>query len=189
MAKPKLPLEEVLPKAVHLKALLEPYCQRIEIAGSIRRKKPTVGDIEILYIPKSGFALMEGDLMETEVEDLCEEFVKTLLKDGTMELRRKSDDTTAFGKRVKLLRFRACQTPVDLFRCTPPEWANNLLSRTGGKDNNILIASSALKIGLEWLAFGSGFLNTQTREIIPVSCEEDAYRIVNLPFQPPENRL
>ena len=30
------------------KAQLAPYCERIEIAGSIRRKKPDVGDIEIV---------------------------------------------------------------------------------------------------------------------------------------------
>ncbi|MFA7256928.1 MAG: hypothetical protein WC047_05080 [Kiritimatiellales bacterium] len=31
---------------------LAPYCDRIEIAGSIRRRKPEVGDIEIVAIPK-----------------------------------------------------------------------------------------------------------------------------------------
>ena len=32
--------------------LLAPFCERIEIAGSTRRKKPEVGDIEIVCIPK-----------------------------------------------------------------------------------------------------------------------------------------
>jgi len=32
--------------------LLAPHCERIEIAGSIRRKKPEVKDIEIVAIPK-----------------------------------------------------------------------------------------------------------------------------------------
>lgn len=31
---------------------LKPYCQRIEIAGSLRRQKPVVHDIEICIIPK-----------------------------------------------------------------------------------------------------------------------------------------
>lgn len=189
MAKPKIPLEEALQKGIHIKTLLQPYCLRIEIAGSIRRKKPTVGDIEILYIPKPGFTLVEGDLMETEVEDLCQEFIKTLFKTKTLELRKKSNNSTAFGKLVKLLTIPQCQTPIDLFRCKQTTWANNLLSRTGGKTNNIRIASSALKLGIEWMPFGPGFFNPQTQKIIPISCEEEAYQIVNLPFQPPENRM
>jgi DNA polymerase/3'-5' exonuclease PolX len=35
-----------------VKAQLAPFCDRIEIAGSIRRKKPEVGDIEIVCVPK-----------------------------------------------------------------------------------------------------------------------------------------
>ena len=38
--------------AEQIKTVLAPSCQRIEIAGSIRRQKKTVGDIEIICIPK-----------------------------------------------------------------------------------------------------------------------------------------
>ncbi|MCX6994168.1 MAG: hypothetical protein NT011_13640 [Kiritimatiellaeota bacterium] len=37
--------------AERIRAELAPYCERIEIAGSIRRRKPEVGDIEIVCIP------------------------------------------------------------------------------------------------------------------------------------------
>ncbi len=45
--------EQALEIAERTKALLAPHCERIEIAGSIRRKKPHVKDIEIVAIPKS----------------------------------------------------------------------------------------------------------------------------------------
>jgi DNA polymerase/3'-5' exonuclease PolX len=38
--------------AENVKAQLAPHCERIEIAGSIRREKAEVGDIEIVAIPK-----------------------------------------------------------------------------------------------------------------------------------------
>jgi DNA polymerase/3'-5' exonuclease PolX len=38
--------------AERIKNELAPFCDRIEIAGSIRRRKPEVGDIEIVAIPK-----------------------------------------------------------------------------------------------------------------------------------------
>ncbi len=45
-------LYKTLQIAEKVKAQLAPHCERIEIAGSIRRKKPDVGDIEIVAIPK-----------------------------------------------------------------------------------------------------------------------------------------
>lgn len=44
--------EDAILIAERVKAELEPHCERIEIAGSIRRKKPEVKDIEIVAIPK-----------------------------------------------------------------------------------------------------------------------------------------
>lgn len=38
--------------AERIRAELAPHCERIEIAGSIRRRKSEVGDIEIVCIPK-----------------------------------------------------------------------------------------------------------------------------------------
>ena len=188
MEKPKIELSYALEKAEEILATLQPHCLKIQIAGSIRRKKPMVGDIEILYIPKPGTLHLPGDLMPTEVEDLCEEALKTLIESQTLSLRKKVDGTTAFGKKTKLLEISASQTPLDLFRCTPENWFNNLVSRTGGKENNILIAGTALKNGLEWQAFGNGFLHTATQKLFPVLEEKDAFEIVGLPYKPPEER-
>jgi len=52
MSKTKTPYAQAKPIADKVLADLAPYCQRIEIAGSLRRKKPEVGDIEIVCIPK-----------------------------------------------------------------------------------------------------------------------------------------
>lgn len=43
-------LQEILPIAERYKKILEPYCKRIEIAGSIRRKKDNPRDIELVII-------------------------------------------------------------------------------------------------------------------------------------------
>lgn len=45
-------LEQAQSIAEELRRELEPGCERIEIAGSIRRKKPEVKDIELCLIPK-----------------------------------------------------------------------------------------------------------------------------------------
>ncbi|MFH1640834.1 MAG: hypothetical protein ABIA66_02590, partial [Candidatus Omnitrophota bacterium] len=51
--KVKYPLEKMKYLAEDVVRLLRPYCTRIEIAGSIRRTRSEVSDIEIVCIPKT----------------------------------------------------------------------------------------------------------------------------------------
>jgi len=50
--KAKIPLAEAEEIASRVVEKLMPYCQRIEIAGSIRRRKSEAGDIDIVAEPK-----------------------------------------------------------------------------------------------------------------------------------------
>jgi DNA polymerase/3'-5' exonuclease PolX len=43
---------QALAIAERTRAALAPYCDRIEIAGSIRRRNPSVKDIELVAIPR-----------------------------------------------------------------------------------------------------------------------------------------
>ena len=47
----KSPRANILPVAEHLVAVLGRFCTRIELAGSLRRQTPMVGDIEIVAVP------------------------------------------------------------------------------------------------------------------------------------------
>jgi len=50
-------LQEAQQIAEKVKKQLEPYCDRIQTGGSIRREKPIVKDIEIIAIPNDRFQL------------------------------------------------------------------------------------------------------------------------------------
>jgi len=50
--KTKLPLSTAITLAESIVTALAPGCSRIAIAGSVRREKPEVGDIEIVCIPR-----------------------------------------------------------------------------------------------------------------------------------------
>lgn len=43
---------KALPIAMAIKSQLEPHCERIMLVGSLRRRRPTVKDIEFVLIPK-----------------------------------------------------------------------------------------------------------------------------------------
>ena len=45
------PLAEALEVANHIQSALAPHCARVEIAGSIRRRRPSIGDVEIVCLP------------------------------------------------------------------------------------------------------------------------------------------
>ena len=48
----RLSLQQARGLARHIVCELKPYCRRIRVAGSIRRRKETIGDIELVVIPK-----------------------------------------------------------------------------------------------------------------------------------------
>ena len=47
---------------------LEPGCERIAIAGSLRRCEKTVGDIEIVYVPRFVDGTPVGELVERPID-------------------------------------------------------------------------------------------------------------------------
>ena len=47
----RVPLDEALGAARGLAYLIKDACVRVEIAGSIRRQKPTIGDIDLVVEP------------------------------------------------------------------------------------------------------------------------------------------
>ncbi|GDX75992.1 hypothetical protein LBMAG41_10680 [Cyanobium sp.] len=49
----RLPLAQAQEIAVGVLLQLEPHCEVISFAGSIRRERPTIGDIEIVCVPKA----------------------------------------------------------------------------------------------------------------------------------------
>lgn len=47
----RMPIHDAMFIALDILQHLKPLCERIEIAGSVRRIKPTVGDIELVCVP------------------------------------------------------------------------------------------------------------------------------------------
>ncbi len=132
----KMPLSEARYLAEALKDQLAPFCDRIEIAGSIRREKPFVHDIELVAIPK--VELVESDLFGGEVPKRMKAFCETLLGFGWHKL---GDPTN--GKYVKIeLHEGIC---LDLFMCVPQNWGYIFMLRTGSSWFNEHIMIKRLK--------------------------------------------
>ena len=161
--------------AEELKSLLEPGCARIEIAGSIRRRKPFPNDIELLVIPKyDGLA----DMLDREIQ--------TLLFEGVLDYRLNKLGRRVYGNKNKLMVHVPSGIGVDIFSTDEQCWAVSLVVRTGGERTNKQIAMAAINKGWHLQAYGTGF-STPQGDIICKS-ERDVFEFVGLPYKEPWER-
>jgi len=164
-AKPRFELAAARAVAEELVRMLAPHCVQIEIAGSIRRGKATVGDVELLFVSRDGAAECE---------------INRLISAGILEIRG------AFGEQNKFVRHIASGIPVDLFATTQERWANSFVCRTGPAESNIRIATAALRQGWRWNVYGDGF--SRGGEVRTMRTEADVFAFVGLEYAEPDRR-
>jgi len=137
-------LDEVRQLAEGLKLFLEPGCEQIEIAGSVRREKPDPHDLELVVIPKSTFVEagnLFGEMGHIEYDDF-EPALDQLLEAGQWEfdpvLKRN-------GPRYKRLRHVRTGISADVFLTTLAGWGGALAIRTGPADFSQGLVTLALR--------------------------------------------
>lgn len=138
---------------------LAPHCERIEVVGSIRRRRPFPRDIDIVLLPKHQGKLA-GELSS----------LGNSLKSGKALMQR---------------IYKGVQ--VDLYFATPETWHTLLLIRTGSKEHNILLVSRAKRWGWHLYASGRGLFNEKGERIAGES-EESFFEALGLPYREPSER-
>lgn len=186
--KTKYPRKAAIAVARELVRELAPVTERLIVAGSLRRLKPEVGDIELLYIPRFENRPIPGTLFDSRDYDLATLAILELEARGILRKRESVTGSTAFGDKNKLMLHTASGIPVDFFAATPANWHNYLVCRTGSAETNTRIATAAKNRGLRWNPYGPGFSNLTTGDRLPVTSEEDVFRIAGLDFLPPSQR-
>ena len=169
---------EALIVAESLLASLSPACDRIELAGSIRRGRPDVGDIELLCIPKAGDnAFYHDDL---------DEVLRAMMACQRLAPRPSKIGTHTYGPKNKLLVHVPSGIPVDVFSTDAKNWGMAFVVRTGPAELNIRMMARFKSIGFAGHAYG-GVTNRQGQEI---ECpdEETVFRLLGWPYMPPEQR-
>jgi DNA polymerase/3'-5' exonuclease PolX len=193
--KTRVPLALAVAIAEEVRALLAPACERLEVAGSIRRKRPDVADVELVAVPKTAPARL--DLFGTAVgeRDLLHERCERLLEAGTLAHRLGGDGKRAFGPRFKRLRYRglAGALPLDLFSVrAPAQWGAIFAIRTGSAGfTNRLVASRVRFPG--WGLLPAGLREREGAlwaggSLLETPEEDDFFAALGLEWLPPEQR-
>ncbi len=125
------PLAEAAALATELADLLRASCERIEIAGSIRRQRPDIGDLELVAIPQHAQQVdLFGESCGTI--NLLEARIAWLLDVGEITPRLTTDGQQRLGLKYKALTYRGMA--VDVFSTTRECWGVIFTIRTGPAD-------------------------------------------------------
>jgi DNA polymerase (family 10) len=183
--KTKWPRAVALAVAAELGDILTPFCERLEIAGSLRRGKPTVGDIELLFIPKSE-SRADG-LFDTTQVNLADEVINRLLSSGVLAKRPNVNGSFAWGEKNKLAIHGPSGIPVDLFATTAANWWVSLVVRTGSKETNLELTTGAQRFGRRLNAYGSGVTMPDGSNVAAKS-EQEVFHLCGCKYREPKHR-
>ena len=134
----------------------------VQPAGSLRRWKDTIGDIDILVTCKKGAPVMDRFVSYPEIESVIakgETKSTVMLKNG-LQADVRVLDKKSFGAALQYF--------------------------TGSKQHNIAIRDRAKKMGLKISEYG--VFREKDDKWITGEKEEDVYKAVGLPWIPPELR-
>lgn len=151
--------KEIIKLANQLKKELQPYSQKIEIAGSIRRKKDP-NDIDLVLIPK---------------ESKKEEIKKLMRKKG--DIIQEGESKAGYNiKKVK----------TELYFTKPRSWGATLYYGTGPGNANIGRRTWARERGMllnQW-----GVFDRKTGRYLAGRTEQDIYKTLGRSYKKPEER-
>ena len=137
---------------------------RIEAAGSLRRRRATIGDLDLLAATRKPTELVAA------FEGLAT--VSRVVASGT---DKASIVINADGDRQ-----------VDLMLCRPEAWGTHLVHFTGSKEHNVALRERALDRGLSLSE--KGFRDVDSGELLLAADEEEVYTRLDLPWIAPELR-
>ncbi|MBI5599797.1 MAG: DNA polymerase/3'-5' exonuclease PolX [Deltaproteobacteria bacterium] len=135
---------------------------QVEAAGSLRRWKETVGDVDILVTCREAAAVMEHFVKYPDVKEVVskgETKATVVLKSG-LQVDLRALEKKSFGAALQYF--------------------------TGSKSHNIAVRDRAKKMGLKISEYG--VFSGKTGEMVAGEKEEDVYRAVGLPWIAPELR-
>jgi DNA polymerase (family X) len=139
-----------------------PGCQRIAPAGSLRRAKESIGDVDVLAAAEDSAPLMAAlTAMPVAAEVIASGPTKTSIR-------------TAAGLQVDLR-----VVPLDA-------WGAALQYFTGSQEHNVRIRELAVRKKLKLSEYG--LFDTETGELIVSRTEEDVYERLGMQWIPPTLR-
>jgi len=160
----RIPLGMALPVAEEIQTMLNanPYIQNAVAAGSIRRCKETVGDIDFIATSRHQKEAIHAFTHMKKVREVLGEGTTkgSIIYEGNVQVDLRIVNEESFGSLLQHF--------------------------TGSKEHNIRLREIALSAGLRLSEYG--FTDQKTGILHPCRTEEEVYGTLGLEFIPPELR-
>jgi DNA polymerase/3'-5' exonuclease PolX len=168
----KIPLERATEIALRLWEDLKPVATRCKVAGSVRRQRPEVGDIELVVEAK----MVEGGLFPEPQPDIAS-IVEVAARWGQLITKNP----------LRALKVQLAEGPVvELWIVSPPaSWGSLLAIRTGPADLGKLAVSRLQSYGLRHV---DGHVVDGKGEVVPTPTEAHFFTLAGLPTLEPAER-
>lgn len=168
-----MPYREARERAETIRSTLAPHCVQIEIAGSIRRHKPRVGDIEIVCQPRP-----EVDLLGQPEPFHTAGFVAAVRGIGAIVKGQPQN-----GRYIQVRTADGVQ--VDVFCARAENWGLILAIRTGSAEfSHRVLAIRWVRMGYR----GDGGNLYRDGRAVTIPTEAELFRLIDLKYVPPEER-
>ena len=185
---------------------LATLCDRLVVAGSIRRGAPSVKDIEPVANPEDEPRPAPGTMFNIESTDLLDQFLEHVVSHGRHKFLFRPQTyrgrTAPWGSRQKKLwlHHEGIDWPVDLFIVTPETWASQLIIRTGPAEFCARLVKASIYGGAMPPSYRqldgrlqkvSGWDHVREREVyepLDTPTEEAYFAALSLPAWRPEER-
>lgn len=181
-------LYDAMTLAERIQRELGPLCDQCAIAGSIRRARPEVNDIDLVILPKRG----QLDAIKARCKQKCR-----VITDGRQNFicALRMPDKSEFQLDI----FFAHGGRDDLLEPMPTNFGTLLLCRTGSKEHNVKLCAYAKSLGMKWspylglLAGGEWQIRGSAEEyiggkIIASETEEKIFEALGMKVVPPALR-
>ncbi|MBT0160196.1 hypothetical protein G4O51_09450 [Candidatus Bathyarchaeota archaeon A05DMB-2] len=162
---PELSLQEAEKIAAQLKTALSTHCLKLEVAGSIRRQRATVHDIDFVAISKT-------DKDWQQITDTLKRMKAKLSCQGSSLVKA-------------YLPYQNGLFQVDFYRAKPSTFGIHLLIRTGSEEHNMWLAAYAISKGMR-LKYSEGL--TQNGKAVAGENEQSVFEALGLPYPLPSQR-
>jgi hypothetical protein len=117
--KAEIPREKAIQVARQIGRVLQPACQMIAVAGSLRRGCKMVDDVELVYIPRKEIQRAPSDFFMNVEVNLADQAIAKMEGDGILARRKNVHGSTTFGEKNKLMVHVKSGISVDLFSLLP----------------------------------------------------------------------
>ena len=165
----KIPYAEASAIAGEVVKRLVPVVARMVVVGSVRRRRPVVGDIEVLVEPRRVNGLLgPTEKPDTEIVRLTAGAMGSLVRGGERYMQVRN----VFGGGVTL----------EVYLCHPPaQWGSLKLIRTGPKEFSELVMKLLIGKGYRH-RFGRVVTDNETAAVVPTLTEGDVFKLIGRPY-------